>query len=441
MTEDIVEEVAAPTPSKETHPIATKGTMDHFDGEKFIIDGKEYPLDKIKVDILRAFGRRNDIKTSNRPYKSLRREKKPGILEAIKAKKDRINKKQQDPWVTDKSSVDDDDDDIPKKKASINKFRMANVVYHETLKEHLLERGKCLDKDQLDLKETVDQKLFEKIAEEYNKTGDDEECDYDMVAYPYINIDKSNLPHKFVAITWQDAKRVFKECLQELDKFRKNQELSGTNDSDAEEDLEHEGLKIVPFTTKKYIHYWNCFAEDNPGIFMVMNAELPDDIFLESKANKNDSKSHRRSKKKRKADYDLVEAFNASTKVDKKRLEVDEKKTAALAAGIKENTLSKLRNDKMALKKQNMEFQKELIDAIGDRKEAKRRLQLHEQRLELKERQDTGDVLTQDSLGSADSQALLMNTIIDGKNDIKKIEEKMKRIEGSDGNGNGNGEK
>jgi hypothetical protein len=36
----------------------------------------------------------------------------------------------------------------------------------------------------------------------------------------------------------------------ELERCRQNQELSGTNDSDAEEEVEHAGLKTQPFTNK-----------------------------------------------------------------------------------------------------------------------------------------------------------------------------------------------
>jgi hypothetical protein len=59
------------------HSLAT-ATLHHFllqddDKEYFLVDGKEWPMRKLMVDVLRKFAARNIIKRSQPPYRSLGR--------------------------------------------------------------------------------------------------------------------------------------------------------------------------------------------------------------------------------------------------------------------------------------------------------------------------------------------------------------------------------
>ena len=231
----------------------------------------------------------------------------------------------------------------------------------------------------------------------------------------------------------------------ELEKCRSKINKSGNNDSDGEEEeeLAHDGLKIVPHTNKQYVQYWNLFAEDFPDLWKVFNADLDDDVFHESEAAKPPAK-------KRKTSNDLiVDAFNASTKVDKKRLELQmeeakalKEQAKAIATAQQASELSALRNDRIAMVKQNRELTKELIQAISEendagvnpRKEAQRLLDLHRRR-------KANLVLTQ---GSSDSHDMVMDEIINGEEEIKAIDLRIQAVKDNMAKGqekeNGNNE-
>jgi hypothetical protein len=104
---------------------------------------------------------------------------------------------QPDPWSqSEKPSAD-------KYLGYVNRFRLANVVFSDGMKEFVLARGKTLSKDELDVGLTTDQKLYERIAEEYNKQGIDE---YDRVQCP-ISIAAQNIPSNFKDIHRSMEKR------------------------------------------------------------------------------------------------------------------------------------------------------------------------------------------------------------------------------------------
>jgi hypothetical protein len=87
------------------HPVAT-ATLDHFivkdDGkEYFIIDGRELPARKVKVEDLRKFASRNVIKRSQPPHLSLsRRSRKNDIIDETIRKITRRENGQPDPWLS-----------------------------------------------------------------------------------------------------------------------------------------------------------------------------------------------------------------------------------------------------------------------------------------------------------------------------------------------------
>jgi hypothetical protein len=114
----------------------------------------------------------------------------------------------------------------------VNKFRLANVVFSDGMKDLVLARGKTLSKDELDVGLTTDQKLYQRIAEEYNKEGIDE---YDRLQFP-ISIAAKNTPSKFTEIHWSMVKKIWKDCVHKLEQYMKDKNRSGTNESSCDDE-------------------------------------------------------------------------------------------------------------------------------------------------------------------------------------------------------------
>ena len=95
--DDDVVVVSAPPPPQDVHPVTT-AAMEHFDGEAFQIDGTTYLLKDIRVDDLRKFCVKNDVKTTLPPHKSCRSATKKVMVEELKAKKGRMQNNEPDPW-------------------------------------------------------------------------------------------------------------------------------------------------------------------------------------------------------------------------------------------------------------------------------------------------------------------------------------------------------
>jgi hypothetical protein len=174
------EEVATPTDPKTLAKIAIteairNATMKDFDGENFVINGKTYTFktEGVSVPALGTFCNKNGIRTDD--GKSLRNANR-GIVEgAIKDKHRRINAGEEDPWVVKKGSKKDKDKD---KAAPVNRFRLANVMYGEAMKEALQNKGASLTKDELIISsagsKAGDRDFNEAAMKEYNKEKHDE---------------------------------------------------------------------------------------------------------------------------------------------------------------------------------------------------------------------------------------------------------------------------
>jgi hypothetical protein len=72
------------------------------------------------------------------------------------------------------------------------------------LREDVLQRGQCCTKEYLGLGIKSDQKLYGRIAEEFNKKDVDE---YELVQCP-IDIAPSSMPTKFTDIHWTEVKKI-----------------------------------------------------------------------------------------------------------------------------------------------------------------------------------------------------------------------------------------
>jgi hypothetical protein len=170
----------------------------------FFKNGNEIPATKVSVQYLRKFSMKNDVRKSQPPHHKLSRgSTQQQLVDESLNKIARRDNGQPDPWSQpEKASAD-------KYLGYVNRFRLANVVFSDGMKELVLGRGKTLSKDELDVGLTTDQKLYERIAEEYNKQGIDE---YDRVQFP-ISIADKNIPSKFTEIHWSMVKKIWKDCV------------------------------------------------------------------------------------------------------------------------------------------------------------------------------------------------------------------------------------
>jgi hypothetical protein len=91
------------------------------------------------------------------------------------------------------------------KPTAVNKYRLANVIFSEKLREPLLQKGRPLTREELDLRLKQDQRLFELVATEFNKPGVDE---YDAFQFPHFDqkVSPSLFPDNFSHIQWTDVK-------------------------------------------------------------------------------------------------------------------------------------------------------------------------------------------------------------------------------------------
>jgi hypothetical protein len=184
---------------------------------------------------------------------------------------------------------------------------------------------------------------YEAAMKEYNKEENDE---YDTLHFAdNIVVDDKNLPNVFTPLTdWRDLKRVYKEVTASLDKTRQDSMLSGRNDSDSEESTNSHTVKI-PTTTKKYIIYWNLFANQDPQRFHKMNRELPDVVYFESGRSKKKTGIATGKKKKTKKDIHqemMIAAMDRGTNVDQDRLNAELARSRFIQYAFQVDSLTKL---------------------------------------------------------------------------------------------------
>jgi hypothetical protein len=422
--------VPSPVGNEAPHPI-TNATFEHFLGDSFLIDGVEYRLKDVKVDLLRRFCVKNGVKTTAPPHKSLRLGTKKTVVEEIKAKKGRMLNNEPDPWA---NLAEGNDKSKP---AWINRYRLANVVFSEECRSVVANRGKSLTREELDLGLKTDQRIFEKVAVEYNRPGVPA---YDLVQFPDFSVVGSkNEPCNFDAIGWEEAKKATKECIHHLEKARKNFEISGCHDSDLEDAAETNGMKIGKFTNFHYVVYWNLFAEVNQELFSVLTGELDASVFKESFSVHASDDIHSLqggSKRKRKTNDILFDAFHTSAVTDQKRAILEEKRLAIddernellkvqvaaakkHAAAVQDvcdaEKLHKLTQDQSILRQQQQSYRTALINRYGKFSEVKKRMKAHQRRKATRKEDDCDT--------SIESNASLMDEMEDVADRLNRIKE------------------
>jgi hypothetical protein len=95
----------------------------------------------------------------------------------------------------------------PKKMPSTNRYRLANVIFSESVRPAVLQYGRALTKEHLESNLKPNQKIYELVALEYNKGEVKEysEFYFDIPFFP------KNLSSNFSPIMWKDVKFAWNE--------------------------------------------------------------------------------------------------------------------------------------------------------------------------------------------------------------------------------------
>jgi hypothetical protein len=123
----------------------------------------------------------------------------------------------------------------------------------------VLTRGQSCSRAELDLGFKSDQKLYERIAVEYNKKGVD---GYDRVQCQ-LDLAPNNLPQNFTEIEWRSVSKIWKECVYKVEQAVAWKNRSGNSDSDDDE----ENGDIDNFIKLQYVKYWYLLSEEHPSLF------------------------------------------------------------------------------------------------------------------------------------------------------------------------------
>jgi hypothetical protein len=212
------------------------------------------------------------------------------IVHELMYKMARRDNGEEDPWLTKTWK-----ETQCKFSTSVNRYRLANVLFSESVRDVVLNRGQPRTKEDLDQRLTLDQTLYENIAREYNTSGLDQ---YDTLQFPQLQftIMPSNLPDNFTEIHWTDVKKAWKDCVKEVERAISEKNMSGKNDPSDEDEEAPE--RIGSFTKYAYVEYWVCYDEQYPQLFKSMNTPLTEGAFNESSSPESSSSG---GSKKRKA--------------------------------------------------------------------------------------------------------------------------------------------
>ena len=268
---------------------------------------------------------------------------------------------------------------------TVNCLRLANVVVDPAVKPKIMKMyGKGLNKDEQTEKKKTDQDLFTIMLNEYNtKTKYNK-----MLAKTSTAIPKALMPDQFEPLPdgeWEKLRKAMKKVVKEVeDERRRIEDVSGKNDSDTdntpdEETTKDESDRLSKKKKSPYLEYWIKVLENEPNLFTKITASLDKSVFSESENKKigTDKKAA-----KRKADDDLVKAFQEDSEVNKKRLAIDDKRLVlekkkhdTINHALQNKVISTLNSDSKTHLETMMTLKKEMTARIPDRNERKQRLE------------------------------------------------------------------
>ena len=202
-------------------------------------------------------------------------------------------------------------------------------------------------------------------------------------------------------------------------------------------------MRIGKFTNFHYVVYWNLFADVNQELFTALTGELEAGVFKESGSD--DGNSIRTgSKRKRKTNEILFDAFQTSTITDKKRADLEEKRlaiddarnellkqqvaaaqqhAAAVQGVCNAEKLHKLTQDQSILRQQQHTYRATLITRYGKLSEVKKRMKAHQMR-KASRKEDSGST-------SEESNASLMDKLEDVADQLNRIKDDITEIDRS----------
>jgi hypothetical protein len=203
----------------------------------FTINGVVANIKTIKVDALKLFCSKNNIFKPNTGEKLWKNVSKLDLCDAIIHKITKLAAN-EDPYphlVTSTSGNNNNNNKKPnaknQEKVVVNRFRLANVVFHDNILPIILGGlSKTLTRKELDNSEKTDQKIFTKVADEYNNFDNE---DYnqngtaDEISIPPM-YDPADVRDK---IDWQMARATFKACNDNCDRGLNNWRRSGVGET------------------------------------------------------------------------------------------------------------------------------------------------------------------------------------------------------------------
>ena len=297
------------------------------------------------------------------------------------------------------------------KKAPVNRYRFVNVLFGDTIKPMLNERGKSLTKDDLTAGKLGDQDLFTAISNEYNGTKDE----YGIIHESFKELVPSRQhPKVYEPMDWTQAKRCFRDFLWDYEKSVSNWKVSGTHE-DYDDNLE-KTITVIdkPFesfvnnnSSLKYLH---LFMEKSPGLFEYLVGALPEGVFVTSAARDSNSETQSTNKKtppstasKNSRSNNELLAYN---KIQAERNSIMEKRAEAAKmqcdAALRSSRIEDLKNlDEMLTKNLDTKrrLKRALEEALPDKQQRKSRKWQHDQRVKRRKQkgEDTEDDDTDES--------------------------------------------
>ena len=155
-----------------------------------------------------------------------------------------------------------------KRSVTINRRRLLNVVFLDTVRPQLSNLGVALSRAEVDAGRKTDQVFHELVASEYNKTH---VVEYGENTFPLLQVGRAQPPSHFQEIDWEKSKESWKSMCNEYEFCFKNWKHSGFHDKDIPTDI-LEMVKVCkqPFDSyannSSSILYMHEFVVQYPGI-------------------------------------------------------------------------------------------------------------------------------------------------------------------------------
>lgn len=305
------------------------------------------------------------------------------------------------------------------KKERLSRVRYVNVLFSEGIRPLIANRGKSLNKDELTEGLKTDQVLHEKIAEEYN---DKNNKSHGKVAFPSLGDFENCHPSTFSRITWQQSIAVFKKIVKEYEYAFNNWKLSGTHEEMIDNVTTMIEAPFSNFAKAGTVLYFHEYVSQYPGFLDKATGALPGDAFSESIATTNPTTPKSGKRTRRPKNDRSSSSSKDSSSTDLSAFVKDQsQRTKFIHTSLLNATASALEKDLDHKKDRKRRLMKELTDECNGKKQGKERLKKFVRHKSL----HRGTEVDSDD-GSLDSQASLMQDIIDQEESIESMRQLKK---------------